>query len=343
MKNVNSTAKSFITIAAVFVMGLALIPLVASGSSRETLTFMPDSLHVSLPEADISAGLADNALNAFTIDLSNEQPVYWNDRYFYRMLGRNINLYKDIATDIDAALLTAATGQGFDVVSVEESSWKAVAGLHLAYGKDYTAHIGDFISVEVEKTETGYKGYVSGVTYGTVKGTDAQEGYFYTNSVYADDGTELTYAQTNYIDLSEDYLSGILFPLTGYERCLKDGWFKSRDLGYRRHLGTDIKVPANTPILSCTDGTVTAIGYGAIPGNYIDITDSSGMIYGYYHMIRKTDFLKVGDFVKKGDLVGHVGNTGNSAANHLHLAVIDSTEGRYINSFSVLMQYYIKK
>lgn len=100
-------------------------------------------------------------------------------------------------------------------------------------------------------------------------------------------------------------------------------------------MGTDIWAAENTEIYSCTDGIVTFIGSNSVMGNAVIVEDDYGYEYHYYHMVRLTDFLKEGDSVSAGDLVGHVGNTGNSARDHLHLTII-APDGYYVNPYPYL-------
>ena len=46
--------------------------------------------------------------------------------------------------------------------------------------------------------------------------------------------------------------------------------------------------------------------------------------------------VKEGDTVRQGDVIGRVGNTGNSAANHLHLTIV-TPDGRYVNPYDLFL------
>jgi hypothetical protein len=93
------------------------------------------------------------------------------------------------------------------------------------------------------------------------------------------------------------------------------------------------------PILAVADGTVAATrndlkgqAPGALPpnlpideadGNFVVLDIGNGVYVNYAHMRPGTVKVKLGDKVTRGDLLGEVGNTGNSQAPHLHLHVMD--------------------
>ena len=98
----------------------------------------------------------------------------------------------------------------------------------------------------------------------------------------------------------------------------------------------------NAELLAVGDGRVTAVKDGivenvplspnrAVPinletvgGNHV-IIDLGGGNYAFYaHLIPGTVAVKVGDQVKKGQLVGRLGNSGNSDAPHLHFHLGDA-------------------
>lgn len=94
---------------------------------------------------------------------------------------------------------------------------------------------------------------------------------------------------------------------------------------YRLHDGVDIGGKCGANIYAAQSGVVTKaeMGYNGGSGNnvYIDHgnIDGNHVATGYFHM---TDFnVSVGQRVNKGDLIGHVGNTGLSTACHLHLTL----------------------
>jgi murein DD-endopeptidase MepM/ murein hydrolase activator NlpD len=86
------------------------------------------------------------------------------------------------------------------------------------------------------------------------------------------------------------------------------------------HLGTDFGAPSGTPIGSTAPGTVTFIGYSGPAGNLVKVSHAGGIETGYAHMSRFAEGLKVGDRVKRLQLLGYVGSTGRSTGPHLHFS-----------------------
>lgn len=90
------------------------------------------------------------------------------------------------------------------------------------------------------------------------------------------------------------------------------------------------KVPTNIPSL---DKRAVPITLETVGGNWVALKIADGRYGMYAHLIPGSLKVKKGDRVKKGDVVGLVGNTGNSTAPHLHFHV--STTPHWINSVGV--------
>jgi murein DD-endopeptidase MepM/ murein hydrolase activator NlpD len=84
------------------------------------------------------------------------------------------------------------------------------------------------------------------------------------------------------------------------------------------HTGTDFGAPTGTPIGASSPGTVSFIGNGGPSGNLVKVQHSGGIETGYAHMSRFAEGLKLGDKVKRLQLLGYVGSTGRSTGPHLH-------------------------
>lgn len=83
----------------------------------------------------------------------------------------------------------------------------------------------------------------------------------------------------------------------------------------RPHKGTDFAANIGTPILATADGTVTKSERRGGNGNYVKIRHNSTYETQYLHM--KSRNVRVGDFVRQGDVIGWVGMTGNTGGPHV--------------------------
>jgi SH3-like domain-containing protein len=95
-----------------------------------------------------------------------------------------------------------------------------------------------------------------------------------------------------------------------------------RDGGKRKHEGIDIFAPKGTEVLAPTAGVVTRVANGGIGGKTIWMNDTKrGHSYYFAHLDEQ--YVKQGDRVKQGDVLGTVGNTGNAqrTSSHLHFGV----------------------
>lgn len=82
------------------------------------------------------------------------------------------------------------------------------------------------------------------------------------------------------------------------------------------HSGLDFAAPTGTPIKSPADGRVLLIGNFYFNGQTIFIDHGQGVITMFCHLSEIAHL--PGDIVKRGDVVGKVGNTGRSTGPHLH-------------------------
>lgn len=89
--------------------------------------------------------------------------------------------------------------------------------------------------------------------------------------------------------------------------------------GKRRHSGVDLKTKANDEIVAAFDGEVVASGpyYGY--GNCIRIKHAYGLETLYSHQSK--NFVKKGDKVKAGQVIGLTGRTGRATTEHLHFEI----------------------
>ncbi len=89
--------------------------------------------------------------------------------------------------------------------------------------------------------------------------------------------------------------------------------------GRRFHTGADMPATRGTPIVAVMDGRVLSTRYEGGFGKTIYIEHRDGFHSRYAH--NSVHFVKAGDCVKKGQIIGLVGSTGNSTGNHLHFEI----------------------
>lgn len=105
---------------------------------------------------------------------------------------------------------------------------------------------------------------------------------------------------------------------------------------YKMHNGTDYSCnKSHIPIFVVDDGEIviskyTSKGYG----NYVMVKHDDSLYTLYAHMHER--FVKEGDIVKKGQVLGTCGTTGSSSGIHLHFEVRTSMTGGHINPESIL-------
>jgi len=112
------------------------------------------------------------------------------------------------------------------------------------------------------------------------------------------------------------------------------GWLSS-DFGKRispftghraMHRGIDIAARSGTPIIAPAAGVVTYYRFNGGFGRYLKVNHGYGTVTHYGHLSKSE--VKVGQKVKRGDIIGYVGNTGLSTGPHLHYEV-------YVNNVAI--------
>ena len=114
----------------------------------------------------------------------------------------------------------------------------------------------------------------------------------------------------------------LVFPVRGYESALRDN-FDERRAG-AAHEALDIMSPRGTAVLAVDNGTIAKLFNSKAGGLTIYQFDSTGMLAYYYaHLDHYASGIKQGDNVKRGQVIGYVGSTGNARADapHLHFTV----------------------
>jgi hypothetical protein len=95
----------------------------------------------------------------------------------------------------------------------------------------------------------------------------------------------------------------------GLRSDVSDGW----------HHGDDLFAALGTPVVAVTDGTVFSVGWNRIGGWRLWLIDRLGNEYYYAHLSGYTALGKNNLHVKRGDVLGFVGNTGDAVTTEPHL------------------------
>jgi murein DD-endopeptidase MepM/ murein hydrolase activator NlpD len=98
------------------------------------------------------------------------------------------------------------------------------------------------------------------------------------------------------------------------------------------HPGIDISADKGTPIHATADGTVESASYSGAYGNLVVLDHGFGISTRYGHMSRFA--VKAGDHVKRGDVIGYIGQTGRANGPHVHYEVW--LNGRMLNPLRLL-------
>jgi len=127
---------------------------------------------------------------------------------------------------------------------------------------------------------------------------------------------------------TKEYLVGDI----GFLCPLKGGWFSS-GYGYRRdpfdgkirfHTGIDIGAYQGTQIMASKGGNVIYSGWISGYGNIVIIKHEDGYITKYAH--NSVNLVSEGMYVRQGQVIALVGNTGRSEGSHLHFEICKNGE-----------------
>ena len=118
--------------------------------------------------------------------------------------------------------------------------------------------------------------------------------------------------------------TGLLLPVANVRAGqLVDTYSDARSEN-RVHDAIDIMAPRGTPVLAASDGTVAKLFTSKLGGLTIyEFDPTSTWVYYYAHLDRYADGLAEGQPLRRGEVIGHVGSSGNASpdAPHLHFEV----------------------
>jgi peptidoglycan LD-endopeptidase LytH len=139
----------------------------------------------------------------------------------------------------------------------------------------------------------------------------------------------------------------LIIPVVGVKpEQLMDTFTDARSEG-RVHDAIDIPAAAGTPVVAVADGEIVKLFQSERGGTTIyQLSTDKKLVYYYAHLQRYADGLAAGKFVRQGEIIGYVGDTGNAGAGNYHLhfsiAVIADPkrywEGTNINPYPLLRQ-----
>ncbi|HET8819018.1 MAG TPA: M23 family metallopeptidase [Xanthomonadaceae bacterium] len=117
---------------------------------------------------------------------------------------------------------------------------------------------------------------------------------------------------------------GLLVPVQGIRPSELSDTYDDPRGSNRVHEALDIMAPAGTPVLATADGVIEklyASDNGGLTIYQFDPTEQWS--YYYAHLQRYAPGLAEGDHVKRGEVIGYVGSTGNASADapHLHFGI----------------------
>ena len=127
-------------------------------------------------------------------------------------------------------------------------------------------------------------------------------------------------------DLRDRHLT---IPVRGVERRDLHSSFAEKRGSSRVHEAIDILAPRNTPVIAVEDGSIARLFSSQAGGTTIYQFDpTSNYVYYYAHLQSYASGLQEGNRVKRGDVIGYVGTSGNAPENtpHLHFAIFKMTD-----------------
>lgn len=121
---------------------------------------------------------------------------------------------------------------------------------------------------------------------------------------------------------SRDRSRSLAFPVAGKRSGIESFWGANRGGGTRKHKGIDIYARKGTPVVAIRDGIIVKRSRTLNGGKTLWLKPTHQSWTAYYAHLDK-QLVKKGQRVRKGEVIGTVGNTGNarSTPSHLHFGI----------------------
>ena len=129
--------------------------------------------------------------------------------------------------------------------------------------------------------------------------------------------TDTNQTQNN---ITSEFPTALMIPVVGIKReQLQDTFSDARSEG-RVHNAIDIMAEVGTAVVAVADGEIAKFFDSESGGITIyQYNFDRRSVYYYAHLEKRADNLKEKDFVKRGTIIGYVGDTGNAGAGNYHL------------------------
>ena len=112
----------------------------------------------------------------------------------------------------------------------------------------------------------------------------------------------------------------LIIPVAGVKpEQLLDTFTDARSEG-RSHDAIDIPAPAGTPVLAVSQGEIVKLFQSERGGTTIyQLSPDKKLVFYYAHLQRYADGIAAGKYLRQGEVIGYVGDTGNAGAGNYHL------------------------
>lgn len=141
----------------------------------------------------------------------------------------------------------------------------------------------------------------------------------------------------------------LIIPVLGVEREQLRDTFNEGRAGHI-HEAMDIMALRGTPVVAAVDGTIRKLFTSHLGGLTIyEFDQTSTRSYYYAHLDRYADGIAEGKVVRRGELIGYVGSTGNANTPHLHFGMAELTptkewwKGQPLNPYPELIERGVTK